>query len=206
VAPPRLVVQRREEFVEALQETQKLLADGASFTRSGNAWDGARWKLYALAEMLAVRTYSAWETFSHDLLILTLATNTSELAKTTELTIWPQRVSLDMAEALLTSTRYLEFRDVSDLRGRAKKWLVCSPFEAMHKGDIDAADDLRVLRNFVVHRSRQSEQAYRKLLPRRGVPVAHGAPLPGEFLCAGSPSRLDGYLTTLVGAGARLVP
>jgi hypothetical protein len=83
--------------------------------------------------MLGVRTYSVWESFSHDVLILTLAA--------------------DMAEALLTARGYLEFKSVDDLKGRAKKWIGKgkSPFEKMSKADTDAADDLRVLRNFIVH-------------------------------------------------------
>jgi hypothetical protein len=155
--------------------------------------------------MLAVRAYAAWESFSHDVLILTLAADTSELANETGLSIKPTRVTADMAEALLTARGYLEFRDVADLKGRARRWLgqARSPFERMQPAEIDAANDLRALRNFIVHRSRQSERTYEELLRKRRL---GSAPLPGEYLYDGSPTRLHGHVEQLRLAAWRLVP
>ena len=73
----------------------------------------------------------------------------------------------------------------------------------MKQADIDAADDLRELRNFIVHRSRQSEQKYRDRLRRRHVAAQM---LPGEYLHDGNPTRLHGYVEQLRLAAGRLVP
>jgi len=64
---------------------------------------------------------------------------------------------------------------VGDLKGRARRWLgqARSPFERMQQADVDAANELRVLRNLIVHRSRQSEQTYEERLLRRRSPQRH---------------------------------
>jgi hypothetical protein len=202
--PPR-IAQRRQEFVEDLDGVKNLADDVTTFAAVGGTWAAHLWKAHAAFEMLAVRAYAAWESFSHDVLILTLAADTSELANETGLSIKPTRVTADMAEALLTARGYLEFRDVADLKGRARRWLgqARSPFERMQPAEIDAANDLRALRNFIVHRSRQSERTYEELLRKRRL---GSAPLPGEYLYDGSPTRLHGHVEQLRLAAWRLVP
>jgi len=140
---PTRTVQRRTEFVEDLDGVKDLADDVTAFGAA--AWAAHLWKAHTVFERLAVRCYTAWESFSHDVLILTLAEDTTALAKDTGLSIKPKRVTGDMAEALLTARGYLEFRDVADLKGRARRWLgrVRSPFEHMQQADIDAADDAR---------------------------------------------------------------
>ncbi len=201
----RRIVQRRQEFVEDLDGVRAIADDVTTFGAVGGPWATHLWKTHAAFEMLAVRAYTAWESFSHDVLILTLATDTRELATETGLSIKPTRVTADMAEALLTARGYLEFRDVGDLKGRARKWLgqARSPFERMQLADVDAANELRVLRNFIVHRSRQSEQTYEELLLRRKVT---SAPLVGEYLRDGNPTRLHQHVEQLRLAAGRLVP
>jgi hypothetical protein len=116
----------------------KGLADDVTTVAAvGGTWAAHLWKAHAAFEMLAVRAYTAWESFSHDVLILTLAADTSELANETGLSIKPTRVTADMAEALLTARGYLEFRDVADLKGRARRWLgqARSPFARMQPAD-----------------------------------------------------------------------
>lgn len=202
---PRRIVQRRNEFVEDLEGVRGLADDARTFSAAGGTWAAHLWKVHSTVEMLAVRAYTAWESFSHDVLILTLASDTTELANETGLSIKPARVTADMAEALLTARGYLEFRDVTDLKGRARKWLgrARSPFERMQQTDIDAANDLRVLRNFIVHRSRQSEQTYKELLRKRRIA---SRPLPGEYLHDGNPTRLHAHVEQLRLAAGRLVP
>jgi hypothetical protein len=151
--------------------------------------------------MIGVRAYTEWESFAQRVLILSLAKDTSRLAGTTEFTL-ARSVTADTADALLTSRGYLEFRDVERLRSEARKWLVASPFERLTSADRGAIDDLRAIRNFVIHRSRQSDQAYRRRFSKTGT--AH-PPMPGEMLVSGTPSRLSTYLATLTDASRRLV-
>lgn len=200
----RRIVQRRDEFVEDVENVRQLVDDVVG----NGAWaaPAPAWKLHAMFEVLAVRTYTAWETFARDIFILTLAEDTTQLAQQTGLSIKPQRVTTDMAEALLTARGYVEFKGFENLKAEARKWLgkPRSPFEKMQDAAVDAADDLRTLRNFVVHRSRQSEQSYQKLLRQRHV---SGDPLPGEYLHAGAPAtRMHGYLATLSSLAPVLVP
>jgi len=188
-----------------LEVLRQLVDEVSGFGADGGAWAASAWKVHALFELLAVRAYTAWESFSHDVLILTLAKDTTRLAQETGLSIKPKRVTADMAGALLTARGYLEFRDAADLKGRARRWLgqAQSPFENMQPADVNAADDLRELRNVIVHRSRQSEQKYRDLLRRRQVAAQT---LPGEYLHDGNPTRLHGYVEQLRLAAGRLVP
>jgi hypothetical protein len=165
---PQRIVQRRNEFVEDLDAIRQLADDVTVFGGADGEWTATAWKVYAEFEMLAVRAYTAWESFSHDVLILALAADTTQLAKDTGLSIKPKRITSDMAEALLTARGYLEFRDVGDLKGRARKWLVQSPFDQMQPADVDVADDLRVLRNFIEHRSRPPTAGKVIALPRVG--------------------------------------
>ena len=202
---PRRIVQRRNEFVEDLEVIRALADEVSGFAAAAGRWVATAWKAHATFEMLAVRAYTAWESFAHDVLILTLANDTTQLAQETGLSIKPTRVTADMAEALLTARGYLEFRDVDQLKGQARNWLgqAQSPFEQLVDVDKGAADDLRALRNFIVHRSRQSEQKYEKLLGKHHVVTG---PLPGEFLYDGNPTRLHGYVVQLRLAAGRLVP
>jgi hypothetical protein len=73
----------------------------------------------------------------------------------------------------------------------------------MRLADVDASNDLRVLRNFIVHRSRQSAQTYEELLLRREVT---SAPLVGEYLCDGNPRRLHQHVEQLRLTAGRLMP
>jgi hypothetical protein len=191
------VALRRARFEQALEDLRLLASDAAAFAAAGGPWAGAAWKHHMLLEMLAVRAYTEWEGFSHDLFILHLAKDTSQLATETGLAIRPRQITTDMAEALLTARGYLEFKGIDDLKGKARKWLTNSPFDRLLREDEKTANALQDIRNFVVHRSRQSARKYEKLV---GTPVLR----PGDFLGAGSPSRLDAYVATLIAAAGRL--
>jgi len=191
------IVLRRAKFVQSLEDLRLIAADAAGFAAPPGPWAGAAWKHHMLLELLAVRVYTEWEGFTHDLFILHLAKDTSQLAAETGLAIRPQQITTDMAEALLTARGYLEFKGIDDLKGKARKWLTNSPFDRLERTDEKAANALQDVRNFVVHRSRQSARKYEKLV---GTP----APRPGEFLGTGSPTRLDGFIATLIAAAGRL--
>lgn len=201
---PSELLRRRRAFQQQIDEIGVLVDDFVLLAEGSGPWAGARWKVFLGFEMLAVRSYTLWEELTHDVLILSLAMDTSELAKSTGLRLRPVRVSADMAEAILTARGYLEFRDIERLKGDARRWLVASPFDALTKADSAAADELRTLRNYIVHRSRQSAQAYEKLLMKNAVPLP--LPTPGEFLARGTPPRLRGHALALSAAAQRLVP
>lgn len=196
---PSQAVRRKKQFLESLDSIQALRSDLAGLGGTGRAWHGDLWKQYAAVEMLAARAYSEWEHFAHEIIIIELARDTSVLAASTGLSIRPQRVSYDLAEALLTARRYLEFPNMQELIKQANRWLAGSPFNRLSAAEIRAADDLRIARNFIVHRSRQSQQLYAKLLKKRGVAVVP----PGEFLSSSTPARIDDYLALLRSAASK---
>ena len=129
MAPGPAIGRRRSEFLDSLTELEHLGSDALSFAQPGGPWASVQWRLGAVLEMLAVRAYTEWEGFSHQVLILSLARDTSKLAATTGLSLKPKRISADMAEALLTARRYIEFNSVDDLISKARLWLAASPFD-----------------------------------------------------------------------------
>jgi hypothetical protein len=92
------VALRRASFVQALEDLRLIASDASAFAAAGGPWAGAAWKQHMLLEMLAVRAYTEWEGFSHDLFILHLTKDTSQLAAETGLAIRPRQITTDMAE------------------------------------------------------------------------------------------------------------
>lgn len=107
-----------------------MAADLQAALRPGALWGQHHWRGQMVAEGLLGRAFTEWEDFSARVIVLTLSQDTSRLASTTGLKV-PQKVTEDLAEALLTARHYLDFRGAGDLKGQAKKWLVNSPFDGL---------------------------------------------------------------------------
>jgi hypothetical protein len=147
-----------EEAIDVLltQESDlMILANGV--------WLDQDWKVEWIATMLAVSAYSEWERFIENLIYAHLCHDTSQLAATLGLNL-SRKMTRDTCEAMFTSRGYLEFRNTSDLIGYCRRWLVSSPFELLTADQRQSIDQLRLLRNHIVHKSRHSEASLRKVL------------------------------------------
>ncbi len=192
---------RRDRYLQDLDEIEKFYVSLVALVQPGQAWAGEQWKLLMGTELIAINAFSCWEHFSHDVVTLALAQDTTALARTTGLSI-PRKVTSDVAEALLTSRGYLEFKDTGKLIGDSKKWLAKNPFLTFAKADRDSIDDLKAIRNYIAHRSRHSRDAYHSLL-KRGQVV--GRPTPGDYLNTGGPTRMSGHFAHLKNVAAIIV-
>lgn len=196
---------RRELFVQALDTTEEFFNAIQGLSDPGQAWQHAEWRLTMAAEMVAIRVNTEWEHFSHDIMILSLAQDTSKLAETLALSgiatgprNAPSPVHEHMAEALLTSRSYLEFRDVDALRASAKKWLsdAHNPFEQLAIAQRQTIRNLRITRNAIAHRSRQSlAEIKEKVLSKN--PATKNLTQPGEYLISGTPRVMHIILAEL---------
>jgi hypothetical protein len=193
---------RQAEFQQVLDEIRTVASDLQTALGRRALWGQHQWRGYMVAEGLLTRAFTEWEDFSARVIVLTLSKNTSKLASTTGLSV-PTRVTEDLAEALLTARHYLDFRGAGDLKGQARKWLVQSPFDGLTNAHVSTLDDMKNIRNYVAHRSRQSLAGYHQVLSAACVP--NHTP-PGEFLSQQSPTRLDTYLAELLGMGTIIVP
>jgi len=137
-------------------------------TLASGVWLEQHWKVEWMATMLAVSAYSEWERFTEYLIYAHLCHDTSQLAATLGLNL-PRQMSRDICEAMLTSRGYLEFRSTSDLIGYCRRWLVSSPFDLLTAAQRQSIDQLRLLRNHIVHKSRHSEASLRNVLGNTNV-------------------------------------
>ena len=130
---------------------------------ANGVWLNQNWKVEWMATMLVVSAYSEWERFTENLIYAHLCHDTSQLAATLGLNL-PPKMTRDTCEAMLTSRGYLEFRNTSDLIGYSRRWLVSSPFDLLTAAQRQSIDQLRLLRNHIVHKSRHSEASLRNVL------------------------------------------
>lgn len=193
---------RKAEFQQAVEEIRTVATDVQIALGRRALWGQHQWRGYMVAEGLLAHAFTEWEDFSARVVVLTLSKDTTRLATTTGLNI-PKRVAEDLAEALLTTRHYLDFRGARDLKGTAKKWLVQSPFAGLTGSHISTLDDMKFIRNYVAHRSRQSLAAYQNVLERAGEPDKNTPP--GRFLSQQSPTRLVKYLDSLLAVGNIIV-
>jgi len=135
-------------------------------------WAGKQWKVGWYVTMISISAYSAWERLVEKLLFACLSTNTCAFASSLDLSL-PTRVSVDLSEALLTSrSGYLDFRGTSELIGATRKWLSPNPFDKMTQMQKKVVDDLRVIRNAVVHGSRKADRDMKKRFGPRATTVS----------------------------------
>ena len=113
-------------------------------------------------EMLAVSAVTAWSDFAEDIFYGGINRDSSALSKTLGLNL-PKHLTLPTCEALFTTRGFLDFRNVGDLKGAAKKFLGADHlFADIPNATGQMIDRLMAIRNFIVHRSRVARTAYQK--------------------------------------------
>ena len=112
--------------------------------------------------MLAVSAVTAWSDFAEDIFYGGINRDSSALSKTLGLNL-PKHLTLPTCEALFTTRGFLDFRNVGDLKGAAKKFLGADHlFADIPNATGQMIDRLMAIRNFIVHRSRVARTAYQK--------------------------------------------
>lgn len=157
-----------------------------------------QFQLNLIYELAFVRSILAWEDFLHTSMC-------AYLTGARGLSGRPARPrakvpSLLVAEELLVGEReFLSWTSKTTLRERAELWFDGGePYETALKS-FATYEDLRIVRNRIVHRSASAQQQFSKLRTRaypKTVPHGMG---PGAFLARKTPvdTRLDGYMVDL---------
>jgi hypothetical protein len=148
-------------------------------------------------ELLAVNLVTAWSDFVEDIVYALVNRNSSVLAATLDLDL-PRHLTLPTCEAVFTTNGHFDIRDFGDLVGKAKRFIGPKhPFGSVSPADRKLINELTVLRNYVVHRSRVSRNRYiSQVLQVEGIQAVI---TPGRLLLntQNGATRLDKYLTAL---------
>jgi hypothetical protein len=159
-----------------------------------------------MSRMTAVEAHAIWERYVENRLVAAINHNPQHFLSEHNIK-GVQRVSYGLATYVVRGgNRFFDFRSMSDLIGKADKWLAPShnTFRSLPPNDRKYIDALAAIRNFIVHGSDAAQLAYKREL--RNVYGVHSAPQPDEFLYAqdnrpGSPARyqirLFGLMTIL---------
>ena len=110
-----------------------------------------------ILEAFVFKICANWQVFTEGLLIDCLNKDTTQFAKHTDFSV-PKHLSRDVCKAMLMGVKYLDFKNVSHLKGFAKKILVPNndPFKRISaaKGEVgDKIDEFYTMRNYLGHYS-----------------------------------------------------
>jgi len=132
-------------------------------------------------EAFLLKIYGAWELFVGELLVDCLSRDTSQYAIDRGVDL-PKDLSRTICACLLTGMAFFDFRDISDLVGKAKRILVKenNPFQVIPRDHGKKIDEFRIMRNYIAHRS---DTAKRRLkLMYKNVYTMNRFREPGDFL------------------------
>jgi hypothetical protein len=169
---PRLsaIARAYRDFESQLDVLLELEGHIAHF--AADEWKGQKWKVNWYCTMIALSAYSEWERLVEKIVISSLAANTVPIALTLGLSI-PSKVSLDVSEALLTfRSGYVDFRGVEELIGQTRRWLSPNPFDKLTQSQKELLENLRIIRNAVIHLSRKARKDMQSRFGKTATPVS----------------------------------
>lgn len=149
-----------------------LVLEGHIAHLAAGEWKGQKWKINWYSTMIALSAYSEWERLVEKIVISSVSANTTSIASTLELSL-PSRVPLEVSEAMLTfRSGYIDFRGVEELVGQTRKWLSPNPFDKLTSPQKELLENLRVIRNAVIHLSRKARKDMQSRFGKRATPVS----------------------------------
>ncbi len=132
-------------------------------------------------EAFVLKIYGLWESFVEEILVDCLSRDTSQYAKQRNTSL-PKHLSRKVCSCLLSGLSFFDFRDVSDLKGKAKSILVShhNPFQEISADHARKIDEFRIMRNYIAHRSDAARQRLKRMYSNR-YRIARFRE-PGDFL------------------------
>ena len=117
----------------------------------------------------------------------------------------PEHPSKDLCEAILVGPGYLDFKNVGDIKGFAKKVLPddINPFKLIKNNPTGKRiNELYIMRNYLSHYSRKSRRALQKMYQDSwGLKKFRQ---PGDFLISYSGKRLFEYIAAFLNASKQM--
>ena len=132
-------------------------------------------------EAFVLKICAIWEILVEDVLVECLRCDTSSYSKTKGITL-PKKLTKNLCKGLVSGLGYFDFRDMGDLRGKAKKILAdnYNPFKEILPREIKKINEFYIMRNYIAHRSNTSKQALMRMYKSRyGMEKFRQ---PGDFL------------------------
>jgi len=155
-----------------------------------------------IVEAFVFKICANWEVFTEDLLIDCLNKDTMQFANHTGFRI-PKHLSRDVCKAMIVGVGYIDFKNVSHLKGFAKKILVPdnNPFkEICQKPTSDKIDEFYTMRNYLAHYSYAAARKLEGVYKKKGIKFRE----PGDYLLSferkNSKRRINVYINAFVKA------
>ncbi len=130
-------------------------------------------------EAFVLKIYVAWEVLVENVFVECLRRDPSEYATRKGLVL-PGKLSRDVSRAMLSGLGYFDFKDTSDLKGKARRFLTPrqNPFAAIPTEAGKRMDEFYVIRNYLAHYSISARQTLTRMYKDR---YDLGFQEPGDF-------------------------
>ena len=161
-----------------------------------------------ILEAFVFKLCSIWEVLVEDLLIDCLNRDSRSYAAHMGLRL-PRHIPRPQCKAMIVGLGYLDFRSVSDIKGKAKNILVdeFNPFAAIKKHDSDKIDEFFRIRNYLAHYSNVAQRALAKMY--KNTYKLNQFRQPGDFLLSYDKKvkgpRMQLYINSLGSAADSMV-
>lgn len=110
-----------------------------------------------------------WEILAENVFVECLLRDSSNYTKRTGFVLPRKKLTKDICRGLISGLGYFDFRDTSDLKGKAKKFLAerYNPFKEI-PGDVNSKiNEFYMIRNFIAHRSNSAKQTLKRMLNQK---------------------------------------
>ncbi len=151
-----------------------------------------------LMEALVLRVSVRWEILIIQNIITSLNKDSTIYSSVLGLRL-RKHLSRDEIKAILIGHRYIDFRNVEEVKSFRKKYLspAYNPFKVISKSDARKINEFLIMRNLLAHYSDFARRTYNQFMKNK-YKYQH-IPEPGSFLLAITPSgeyRWSQYLRT----------
>ena len=139
------------ELLDKIYDAQRVIAK----------WDEKR----EIFEAFVLKIHAIWEIFVEGLLVDCLNKDTSQYAEYMGFKRLRKHLPRNQCEAMVLGMGYLDFRDVSDIKGKAKNILVSqyNPFAIIKNPALKRMNEFYCIRNYIAHYSEPAKRSIWKI-------------------------------------------
>lgn len=115
-------------------------------------------------EAFVLKICATWEILAENVFVECLSRNTSTYASFKGISL-PRKLTKDTCKGLISGLRYFGFRDMSDLKSKAKRFLAdhCNPFKKVPHDVTGKINEFYLIRNYIAHRSDTAKQSLKRM-------------------------------------------
>ncbi|GAH83356.1 unnamed protein product, partial [marine sediment metagenome] len=115
-------------------------------------------------EAFVLKICATWEILAENIFVECLSRNTSKYAEFKGVTL-PRKLTKNTCKGLISGLSFFAFRDMQDLKGKAKKFLEdrYNPFKQVPNDVSGKIDEFYQIRNYIAHRSDTAKQSLKRM-------------------------------------------